>query len=106
MASFMCRFGMRRSMAAIAGACSVGAAIYYKDAVLLARKGNHEASLKFPASANYPDLNMHQRSVINEYLTPGVSTGGENGGVGGACCENRGEECGGGERREEPGGEG
>ena len=58
-------------MAASAGVTA--AFIYSQSRPQFARNWHSNAHMKYPASANYPDLSEHN-NMLADFLTPGVRT--------------------------------
>ena len=59
----------------VAASAGVTAAFIYSQKpqqLLQARNWHSNAHLKYPASANYPDLSQHN-NIMADHLTPGVS---------------------------------
>ena len=74
MASFANRLMSGRSKMAVAAAACGGslAVLYAQREQLYARNWHSNAHLKYPASANFPDLSRHYNAIA-KFLTPGVS---------------------------------
>lgn len=63
---------LRTKLAAVAGSAIVGSTYLYNNDSLKARNFHSNAHMKYPASANYPDLSQHH-NMLKDFLTPGVS---------------------------------
>nr|BAE16474.1 mitochondrial taurocyamine kinase [Arenicola brasiliensis] len=64
--------GSGRLMAAAVGATGAGVALWYSQGETQhARNWHSNGHLKYPASANYPDLSKHY-NMLKDHLTPGI----------------------------------
>ncbi|ELT95089.1 hypothetical protein CAPTEDRAFT_176134 [Capitella teleta] len=70
MAQFAGKFMSTRTALGAAGAGAV-AALWYTDSTVQARNWHSKNHLKYPASANYPDLGWHNNRV-KDHLTPAM----------------------------------
>ena len=71
--SFMSQLANPKRVALVATTGAVGLGLYYKnnENALLARNWHSNVHMKYPASANFPDLSQHN-NLLAEHLTPGV----------------------------------